>query len=196
MAAKLITMFYDIETTGVDERKNGIHQISGCIEVNGKVVENFNFKVAPNPKAVIEEEALAVGNVTEEQIKAYMPMREGYLLFIKMLSKYVERYDKHDKMWLCGFNNRSFDDRFLRAWFKQNGDEFFGSWFWSDSLDVMVLSSQYLRARRAKMVDFKLKTVAMEVGLWVDKRKLHDAAYDIMLTREIYLIVTGINLEI
>lgn len=47
-----------METTGVDHGRNGIHQLAGCIEIDGEIVEGFNFKVAPNPKAIIEEEAL------------------------------------------------------------------------------------------------------------------------------------------
>ena len=62
--------FYDLETTGVDHRRNGIHQLAGCIEIYGEIVESSNFKVAPNPKAIIEEEALKVGGVTLEQIQA------------------------------------------------------------------------------------------------------------------------------
>jgi DNA polymerase III subunit epsilon len=189
-------MFYDVETTGVDERQNGIHQIAGCIEIDGEVVQSFNFKVAPNPKAKIVQEALAVGGVTEEQIKAYAPMGVVFKQFNEMLSKYVERYDKSDKMYLVGYNNAHFDDDFLRAWFVQNGDSYFGSWFYAGALDVMVLASQYLIDRRYRMKDFKLMTVAQEVGLVVDESRLYDANYDIELTRGVYRIVTGIDYEL
>lgn len=196
MQGEIIKFFYDLETTGVDERRHGVHQISGCIEVDGVLMESFNFKVQPNPKALIEPEALAVGNVTEEQIKAYPPMHEIYLKIIKILSKYVDKYNPRDKMYLVGFRNSSFDDKFFRAWFLQNQDAYFGSWFWGNSLDVSIQASEYLINRRAKMLNFKLKTVAKELGLEVDEERLHDAEYDIMLTRSIYRIVTGLDLEI
>jgi DNA polymerase-3 subunit epsilon len=189
-------MFYDVETTGVDERQNGIHQIAGCIEIDGEVVQSFNLNVAPNPKAKIVPEALAVGGVTEEQIKAYPAMEVVFKQFKAMLSKYVDPYDKKDKMYLVGYNNAHFDDDFLRAWFIQNGDSYFGSWFYAGALDVMVLASQYLMDRRYRMKDFKLMTVAQEVGLVVDESRLHDANYDIELTRGVYRIVTGIDYEL
>jgi len=192
---KIVKVFIDLETTGVFVQKNGIHQIAGCIEIDDKVVENFNFKVRPNPKAIINPDALAVSNVTEEQVLAYPEMGIVYNQFLAMLSKYCDRYNAKDKMWLVGYNNRSFDDIFLRAWFEQNGDSYFGSWFWSDSLDVMILASQYLIQRRRSMSSFKLKGVAKELGIIVDETKLHDASYDIYLTREIYRVVTGLNLE-
>lgn len=189
-------LFYDVETTGVKETQHGIHQISGCVEVDGIVKEYFNFYVAPNPKAKIEPEALAVGGVTEEEIKAYPPMIIIYGMFKALLRKYCDPYDKKDKFYLVGFNNRGFDDRFLRAWFEQNGDQYFGSWFWANSLDVMVQATEYLIDRRVNMPDFKLMTVATELGIEIDESKLHDAKYDIKLTRRIYRIVTGLDYEL
>jgi len=60
----------------------------------------------------------------------------------------------------------------------------------------MILASQYLIPRRAKMESFKLKRVALELGLEVDESRLHDAHYDIALTRSIYRIVTGLEYEL
>lgn len=61
---------------------------------------------------------------------AYPPMGEIYKQFVDLLSKYVDRYNKKDKFFLAGYNIASFDNSFLRAWFIQNGDKYFGSWFW------------------------------------------------------------------
>lgn len=182
----LKTLFYDLETTGTNHRKNGIHQLSGMIDVDGIIKETFDFKVRPNPHAVIEDKALEIGGVTREQIEAYTPMREVYNQLIEILSRYVDRYNKKDKFHLAGYNNRSFDDQFFRAWFKQNMDEYFGSWFWSDSLDVLVLASKHLRKERAYLENFKLHTVAKRFGIDVDDNRLHDATYDIGLTRDIF----------
>lgn len=64
-------VFFDLETTGVNPGKNGIHQISGQIVIDGVVKESFDFHVQPNPKAIIEDEALKVAGVTREQVMAY-----------------------------------------------------------------------------------------------------------------------------
>ena len=103
-----------------------------------------------------------------------------------MLSKYCNRFDKKDKLFLCGFNNAAFDNQFLRAWFTQNGDSYFGSYFWANPLDTYVLATQYLLNERHKMLDFKLITVCKQVGIQVDESRLHDAEYDIELTRNLY----------
>lgn len=152
--------FYDLETTGTNPGRHGIHQISGEIVIDGKSVETFDFKVQPNPKAQIEDAALAVGGVTREQIMAYPPMGQVYTQLVTMLAKYVNKYDKTDKFHLVGYNNRGFDDNFFRGFFLQNGDNYFGSWFWADSIDVLVLASTFLADRRADLPNFKLATVA------------------------------------
>lgn len=179
-------LFYDLETTGVKYWKNSIHQIAGCVEIDGEVKEYFDFKVAPHPKATIEPDALKVGGVTLEQILAYPDMATVHKQFTNMLAKYVDRYKKTDKFFLCGFNNMGFDDKFLRQFFELNGDTYFGSFFWANSLDVMCLATRYLLKTRPSMVDFRLMTVAKTMGLTIDETKLHDGAYDIYLTREIY----------
>jgi DNA polymerase-3 subunit epsilon len=196
MGSPIKIMYYDCETTGTDERKHGIHQISGCIEIDNVVQEWFDYKVAPNPKAAIVPEALAVSKVTAEQVQAYEPMDVIYRRMTAMLAKYVDRYDKSDKIYLCGFNSADFDNRFLRAWFKQNGDQYFGAYFYGEDLDVRILAAQYLLKRRARMENFKLMSVARELGIEVDESKLHDALYDIELTRACYRIVTSIDYEL
>ena len=67
-------LFFDLETTGTNPGRNGIHQISGSIVIDGKHIQDFDFHVQPNPKAIIEDEALKVAGVTREQILAYPPM--------------------------------------------------------------------------------------------------------------------------
>ena len=186
--------FYDLETTGVKFWKNGIHQISGCIEVDGDVKEEFNFHVKPNPACIIEDEALKVSGVTLEQINAYPDMNIVYNQIKAMLSKYINKYDKYDKFFLVGYNNAPFDNQFFRAFFVQNNDNYFGSYFWSSAIDVMVLAANHLKNTRHTMENFKLKTVADTLGVTVDESKLHDAMYDIYLTRAVYRKINGLCL--
>lgn len=184
-------VFFDLETTGTLVNKHSIHQISGEIVVDGETKEVFNFYVQPHPKAEILQEALDVAGVTKEQILGYPPMNEVYEEFVAMLGKYVDKYDKKDKFFLAGYNNAAFDNQFLRAWFIQNGDKYFGSWFWSNSLDVMVLATPYLADLRHEMENFKQGTVAKTLGIEVDENLLHDALYDIHICKAIYDKVTS-----
>jgi len=189
-------MFYDLETTGTDCTVHAIHQLSAWAEINGAVVDKVNILMAPWDGAIIEPVAMEVAGVTEELIRSYPTPLQGYGDFIRFLSKHVDRYNKKDKLFLAGFNNASFDDRFLRAFFERHNNLYFNAYFWSGPLDVYVLAAQYLRTRRANMESFKLFRVAHELGLEVDQARLHDADYDLHLTRQIYRIVTGLDPEI
>jgi DNA polymerase-3 subunit epsilon len=192
----MIKIFYDVETTGINPKLHSIHQLAGIVEVDGSLVEEFNYKVRPHPKAEITKEAMSVCKKSEKEILDYPEMSTVHKRFLKMLSKYVSKYDAKQKIHLVGFNNRCFDDLFLRAFFELNGDKFMGSWFWTDSLDVLCLASEYLQHRRSEMPSFKLKRVAKEIGLEVDQQGLHDALFDARLTRNVYRIVTGLEYEI
>ena len=184
--------YFDLETTGTKFWKNGIHEISGIIEIDGEIKEKFVFHVQPNQNAEIEQGALDVGGVTIEQINAYKPMGLVYLDIINLLNKYVDKYDKKDKFYLVGYNNSAFDNAFFRAFFVQNNDNYFGSYFWANSIDVMVLATCFLLKERSKMKDFKLKTVAEHLGIKIEEERLHLAAYDVEITREIYLKIKQI----
>lgn len=179
-------LFFDLETTGTNPAKHGIHQISGKVIIDGEIKEEFDIHVQPNPQAIIEDEALKVAGVTRQDLATYVPMHVGYQQLIGILSKYVDRYDKHDKMFLAGYNVAAFDVPFLRGFFLQNGDNYFGSWFWSAPIDVMVLAITHLMDDRPNMENFKQGTVAKHLGIDVDDNKLHDAGYDIDICYAIY----------
>ena len=186
--------YFDVETTGVNAFKNAIHQIAFIIEINGEIVAKEDWRIKPFPKAIIEDEALAVSGVNREQINGYRDHEQGLKDLKTLMANHVDKFNKTDKMHLVGFNNRYFDDRFLRNWFEICGDDYFGSWFWADSLDVMVLASQKLLSRRWSMKNFKLMTVAQEFGIGVDEDLAHDGLYDVGVTREIYIKITGSDL--
>jgi DNA polymerase-3 subunit epsilon len=181
--------FFDLETTGLDNQKHAIHQISGKIIIDGVEKTKFNFKVKPFEGALIDATALKIGGVTEEQIMQYPSCHQNYVSLVSLIQKYVNRFDTGDKFHLVGYNNSSFDNQFLRSFFKVNKDDYFGSYFWSDSIDVMVLASNFLKHERHNIRDFKLKTVAQWLKIDVDAKRLHDAEYDIELTEKIFNII-------
>ena len=151
----------------------------------GTNVEPFNFKVQPFPGDEITDKALSVSGTTREQIATYKEHQNVYWDLSDKFDDAVDKYKKTDKMFFVGFN-AIFDMNFMFNWFEKCGDAYFGSYFFYPPIDVAVLAGHALMDRRAQMKDFKLATVAQELDIRIDKTRLHDAMYDIELTRDIY----------
>ncbi len=179
-------LYYDLETTGVKPHRHGIHQIAGIVVIDGEEKERFDIRMQPHPNAEITDEALGICGITRHDLETYQPMKAAKKEFTQILSKYIDRYDKHDKFHLIGYNNRAFDDKFLRAFFEYNDDPYFGSYFWADSIDVLVLASYNLMHERHKLYNFKLETVAKYLGCEFSSEAAHNAYYDVQKTKEIF----------
>jgi len=181
--------FIDTETSGTDYKKNALLQLSGIIEIEGQVKEEFNFYIKPFPFDEIIDESLTINNFTKEMIynPPFMEPKKIQKEFTLILEKYVNRYDKYDKLFLCGYNSHSFDSPFLRYFFEKCGDNFFGSYFWHPGIDMMLVFARLLINKREQFENFKLPTIAKYCGLNVDPNNMHDAMYDVKLTRDLWL---------
>lgn len=179
-------IYIDTETDGLDPKKNSIIQIAGIIRVNG-LDEEFDFKMAPWEGRESNPEALAISGRTIEEVKGYPDQRAIFQLFMALLGRSVDRYNKADKFMFCAYNAR-FDDDFLREWFAVNGDKYYGSWFWTPALDVMQLAAFYLMQKRHTMPNFKLATV-YETIIGKPMEGAHDALADIKATRDIAKVI-------
>ncbi|MBW7995336.1 MAG: 3'-5' exonuclease [Candidatus Glassbacteria bacterium] len=184
--SKLKRLFCDCETSGLDNKKHAVLQIAGIVEINGKVEEEFNLRAAPIDGDSCSAQALEVNGLTMEQIQAFPPAEGAYATFCSILEKYVNKFDRSDKLSFLAYN-ASFDADFIRQWFKKLNDNYFGSWFFNPPIDVMVLAAHHLEPERHKMPNFKLATVAEYLGIEFSEGDLHDALFDVKLCREIYL---------
>ena len=185
--------YIDTETTGLDAKRHGIIQLAAIMEIDGEEVSTFSEKMRPASTCAADTSALEISGNTIEMIKTYRPESEVYRNFVEWLGQFVGKFDKLDKAFFCGYNS-PFDVEFVRALFERNGDKFFGSWFWSGSIDVMGAALWSLRDQRPRLANFKLGTVAEHVlgsrvaELTADAG-LHDALTDIRLTRELHMRV-------
>lgn len=187
-------LFLDLETTGLNAKINGIHQISGFIEIDNVIRETFDFKLKPFEGAIIESEALEAGNVTEEEIFNYdLTEFDVYSQLINIFSKYIKKFDKKDKCTLIGYNVH-FDKDFLSEMWKRQKDDYLFSFIWGNHIDVMVLATEHLETKRPQLENFKLISVAKFLGLNIDEEKLHNSLYDIQITRDIFYLLRPINI--
>lgn len=179
--------FFDTETTGTDYQKHGIHQLSGIVVIDGIEKERFNIKIVPWNDCEYTDEALKVTGKTLEEIKAYPNTeQEAMVQILEILDKYVKKFNKKDKFYMVGYNVH-FDNQMLRALFIRCFENYFGSYFWSNPIDVMTLASIKLLSHRSYMDNFQLMTVAKTLGLLEGKDlNFHDALFDVEITKDIY----------
>lgn len=176
-------LWIDCETCGLDPKRNGLLQVSGIVEVDGKEVEEFDFRIKPFPTDEIEDSALAVNGITREQLAGFMDPQDAHKDMEQIFERHVSRYDKQDKFVFAGYNAQ-FDINFLCAFFKKCGDPYFFSWVWWPPLDVSVLAMQQLMGVRHTFKNFKLATLAEHWNIAADSA--HDAFADIRMTKEVY----------
>jgi len=184
-------LFLDLETTGINIEKCAIIQVAGIMvdvddELNLKPIDAINIKMCPAYGKMIDQRALEVTGYTIEQLACFQTQEEGFNKFIQFLDKHIDRFNKIDKCKLVGFNNLKFDQSFLRQWFNENNNKFYGAYFWSDSIDVLSEASRYLTNYRPAMLNFKLGTVAKTLGIETKNDELHDGLYDIKITYKIF----------
>lgn len=183
-------IFYlDLETTGKLFWKNGIHQIAGAIEIDGEVVKRFNFKVRPMVGVKIDIEALCVCGVTWEELNAYTTPNIVFAQIIQMLETYVNKFDPTDKFFICAYNGAAFDKPFFRAFFVQNGNEYFETYFHAPCIDVFCLAANRIAENGTYTPKFTQKAVCEYFHIDLDKTKLHDGNYDVGLAYQLYQIL-------
>ena len=177
-------LFVDVETTGLNPIENGIIQLCCIMDIDGKKVDEFNSYVKPFKSDIITKESLEINGLHEEEING-LHEQVVYMRFKKWLGKYVDEYDKNDKIHFIGYNAR-FDDDFLREWFKKNNDKYYGSYFFWPAIDITnLLAVKYMNERNS-FKNFQLMTVAKELGIDVSEAIAHNAEYNVKVTRDLF----------
>lgn len=186
-------IYLDTETGGPDPNTCALLQLSAAIEIDWQITNKLNYYIKPYPNdPPITEEATAKHGITAEIIQKNEDgiFQEPNVIFDSLkqsLAEHVDPYNKQDKFFMIGYNILTFDDIVLRRFFKNNNDNYYGSWFWYPPVDVMAVCADVLMSRRISMPNFRLDTVAQYMGVNVEQNKLHNAMYDVKITREIFL---------
>ena len=124
---------FDVETTGLNPVVNGILTLScGVARISSTGVlidpdEWLDLKMQPFEGDRIDQEALDVTGITREQISTFMNPIKAKMKLSKFLEKYIDKYDRADRMTCLGYNV-DFDLQFLKEWFIKNEDNYLGSY--------------------------------------------------------------------
>lgn len=176
-------LYFDVETTGTNAVLNDIVQLSGIIEIDGKVVDTFNLRAKPTHFDTIQREDLEVTGLTEEELKQYPDARETYQQFVAILSRHCNKFNKSDKFYPAGFNV-GFDLDFLNQFFRKQGDVYFDSWVNWKAIDPLPFLRLLDLDGKLALENYKLSTVCSHLGIEI---QAHDALSDITATREVIL---------
>lgn len=176
-------LWFDTETTGLNAAKCGIHQLSGLIEINGEIVEEFDIKMNPQP-CEVQPRALEVSGKTLEDLEAYPPMHEGYQKFKEILGRYVNHWDKKDKFIVGGYNV-PFDIEFLSRFFKRMGDDYLFAYLHGGKrIDPLsIVGYMQWAGLLPQTINGKLATISESLG--ISARNAHDALADVHMTRKV-----------
>ena len=181
------------EKGGPDTNVCALLQLSAAIEIEWQVVEKLDYYIKPYPTdPLITKEATDKHGITAEIIQKNEgnKFKDPHLVFTDLkekLAKYVDPYNKQDKFFMVGYNIISYDDVVLRKFFGKNNDSYYGSWFWYPPIDMMAICADVLLSKRMEMPNFQLATVAQYMGIKIEENQLHNAMYDVKITRELFI---------
>jgi DNA polymerase-3 subunit epsilon len=181
-------IFLDTETTSLDTECCGLIQISGIIDIDGKTVDEFNLLSDIFKEDIVNQEALSKNGKTLDSIHTQHHPFKTFSALQRILGKYVDKYDKIDKYIAIAYV-ADFDNRVLRSFFRKNGDQYFGSWFWHPWIDIMNLAAFVYQDTRKDFENFKMITVAKKLGIEIAEDQCHNGLYDVKKAREIYYML-------
>jgi len=130
----------------------------------------------------VDDDALAVNSRTREEI-AEFPHPEIAIDSLKAtLEKYVNKFDPKDKF-VCAGKNVRFDIDFLRECFRKTNNKYFGSYFFSVSLELETFAAEMVLSKGLRLKNYSLGTLCDHFNVEIDA---HEAMSDIIATRSLY----------
>lgn len=194
MANKII--WVDIKTTGLYLGEDKIIEIAALYEEIGypKSRSVFHRYAKPAKEKPKDWDDLKVQNeltitdftgITWEKLeKEGLSQNDLTLEFIDFLNSKIQLRDVKDKCIFAAYNT-SFDSQFVRKLFNPDADQYFGSYFFSCSLDIIstVALARY-KGVLPVLTNYKNITLAEHFNI---KLQAHSALSDIKASRAIQL---------
>ena len=177
------TLWFDVETTGLSAYKNAIIQFACLVDIDGKIEDEKELKIAPLETDEIEDAALKVNGITRVELTQFRTAPEvlnGHIL--PFFNKWINKFDITDKFAFAGFNV-GFDIDFLKQFFWKNKERYFGSYFNGKRVDPLYQLYSLDYQNKLCLPNNKLGTACKHFDIEIEA---HDALSDIRATRELY----------
>ena len=174
----------DLETTGVIPKKHAIVQAAFKVVINGEIKDSLLVEMRPDGDKEVSSQALEVNGLTREEINKWPSSDKGYHMMRGFFLRYVDPYDTRDKMTLAGFNLLHFDIPFLRNFWREHGDNYFGSFFRGGGVDIMSVYQYCELIGKARVLQkHTLEDIARQFDIHTEGA--HHAMVDVETTRTI-----------
>lgn len=155
---------FDLETTGINQERDAIIEISAVKVEKHKVVGEFSTLV--NPERHIPAGATAVNGITDEMVKDAPDIKTAMKDFLDFVGNYV----------LVGHNIHTFDTNFVY----DAALDFLEQEMRNDYIDTLYMARRYL----PELPHHKLTDIAAHFGLKTEGA--HRALFDCMMNQGCY----------
>ena len=182
------TVFYDLETTDSDSNTAAIVQIGAILDVDGEVKGTLDLKVKAWNGCSVSQGALDATGLTVDDIYSEERMNgdEAYWEFMRFCGfKRGQRVYPQNRIFRAGYNILAFDNAILDNAGKRAGDLYSYAKFHWPGIDVASIACDKFAKERNDFSCFKLGYVAEYAGVDTSG-KLHDALFDVTVTRDLY----------
>lgn len=174
----------DVETGGLDAKTHALLQVAIIIEIDNEIVGTFESFIKPPDNLTIDADALAINGLTFREIDMFVPEAKAYKDMVTFLNKFVDRFDKEDKLIFSGYNSR-FDLDFIHELFKRNNNKYFAAYFSFYDNDTFALVKLLVHLGRIKdFENLQLGTMCAKFKIIIEHA--HDAISDIKATRKLH----------
>lgn len=132
---------YDLETTGIDEKKNRITEIAfKYYDLKTGEKDQFHRYIKYDSYPDNYDDIAKITGLTPE-ILSEKGIAESnvYYMFNEFLESKIDRYDPEDKIITAGYNISKFDDQFLREFFERHNNKYYGSFISFLKIDIVSL---------------------------------------------------------
>jgi len=183
----MIVAWVDVETTGLDEKKHGIHEIAFIITKGGEVQDKRVFHSNPMSAGLqYDPESAKAHGMKECDISVYPCEREMFPNILKAFALHTGIGADKEKMVFAGYNC-PFDYKFVKEMFERN-DASMEDWFNGQFIDVYELVKKGGSMGKLPVTENK-KLGTMCKSLGVNLQNAHGAEADILATRELAIVL-------
>jgi len=98
--------YFDVESSGLDSKRNDILSLAYLIEINKEIVETGELFMQPFNYNTINAKALEVNKLSIAQIKEFPTPQETHIELVKLFDRHIDKFNKNFETEIGGTHER------------------------------------------------------------------------------------------